>query len=52
MEITVEGKPNQLYAQGAKSYPQWDELKTILVQVDLNNMNQCKISWNYMDKNS
>ena len=27
VEITVEGKPNQLYAQGMKTYHQFDEIK-------------------------
>ena len=27
VEIIVEGKPNQLYAQGMKQYHQWDEIK-------------------------
>lgn len=27
VEVAVEGKPNQLYAQGMKSYHHWDEIK-------------------------
>ena len=27
VEVTIEGVPNQLYAQGMRAYQQWDEAK-------------------------